>query len=178
MTNLNSLLKIRDITLPTNVHLIKAMVFPVVSHVWKWELNHKESWAQKNWCFWTVVLEKTLGSPLDCKEIQPVHPREINPVYSLEGLMLKLKVQYSGHLMWRNDSFEKTLTLGKTEGRRRRGQQGWDGWMASLTQWTWVCVSSGSWRWTGRLGMLQSMGSQSDMTEQLNRTEVCPSWMT
>ena len=70
-----------------------------------------------------LVLEKTLESPLDCKEIQPVHLKEINPVYSLEGLMLKLKLQYFGHLMQRADSFEKTLILGKIEGRRRRGQQ-------------------------------------------------------
>ena len=70
-----------------------------------------------------MVLEKTLESPLDCKEIQPVNPKEINPEYSLEGLMLKLKLQYFGHLMGRADSFEKTLMLGKIEGRRRRGQQ-------------------------------------------------------
>ena len=74
MTNLDSILKSRDITLPTKVHLVKAMVFPVVM-VWMWELDYKKSWAPKNWCFWTVVLEKTLESPLDCKEIQPFHPR-------------------------------------------------------------------------------------------------------
>ena len=82
-----------------------------------------ESWALKNWCFWTVVLEKTLKSPLDCKEIQPVHPKEISPKYSLEGLMLKLKLQYFGHLILRTDSLDKTLMLGETEGRRRRGWQ-------------------------------------------------------
>ena len=74
MTNLYSILKSRDITLPTKVHLVKAMVFPY-SHVWMWELDHKESWALKNWCFWTVVLEKTLESPLESKEIQPVNPK-------------------------------------------------------------------------------------------------------
>ena len=93
------------------------------SHVWMWELDYKESWAPTNWCFWTVVLEKTLESPLDCKEIQPVHHKGDQSGYSLEGLMLKLKLQYSGHLMWRADSFEKTLMLGKIEGRRRRGRQ-------------------------------------------------------
>ena len=87
------------------------------SHVWIWQLDSKESWAPKNWCFWTVALEKTLESPLDSKEIQPVHE------YSLEGLMLKLKLQYFGHLMQRADSFEKTLMLGKIEGGRRRGWQ-------------------------------------------------------
>ena len=87
-------------------------------------VDHKESWAPKNWCFWTVVLEKTLESPLDCQEIKPVNPKEISPEYSLEGLMLKLKLQYFGHLMRRAlDSLEKTLMLGKIEGRRRRGWQ-------------------------------------------------------
>ena len=93
------------------------------SHVCMWELGYKESWVPKNWCFWTAVLEKTLESPLDCKEIKPVILKEINPEYSLEGLMLKLKLQYFGHLMRRTDSFEKTLMLGKIEGRRRRGWQ-------------------------------------------------------
>ena len=89
-----------------------------------WELDYKESWVPKNWHFWTVVLEKALESPLDCKEIQPVHPtQEISPGYSLEGLMLKLKLQYFGHLMPRADSLEKTLMLGKIEGGRRRGWQ-------------------------------------------------------
>ena len=101
-----------------------------VSHVWMWEPTltyraniYKESWALKNWCFWIVVLEKTLEGPLDCKEVQPVHPKEISPGCSLEGLMLKLKLQYFGHLMRRADSFGKTLMLGKIEGGRRRGWQ-------------------------------------------------------
>ena len=93
------------------------------AHVWMWELDCKESWTPKNWCFWTVVLEKTLESPLDCKEIQSVILKEISPECSLEGLMLKLKLQYFGHLMWRADSFEKTLMLGKIEGRTRREWQ-------------------------------------------------------
>ena len=93
------------------------------SHVWMWELDYKESWVSKNWCFWTVVLEKTLESPLDCKETQPVILKDISPEYSLEGLILKLKLQYLSHLMWRTDSLEKTLMLGTIEDRRRRGQQ-------------------------------------------------------
>ena len=93
------------------------------SHVWMWELDCEESWALKNWCFWTMVLEKILESPLDYKEIQPVHRKKISPEYPLEGLRLKLKLQYFGHLMWRADSFEKTLMLGKIEGRRRMGWQ-------------------------------------------------------
>ena len=93
------------------------------SQVWMWELYYKESWVQKNWCFWTVVLEKTLESSLDCKEIQPVHPKGDQSWVFMEGLMLKLKLQYIGHLMQRADSFEKTLILGKIEGGRRRGWQ-------------------------------------------------------
>ena len=88
-----------------------------------WELDFKEIWAPKNWCFWNVVLEKTLKSPLDFKEIQPVHPKEISPEHSLERLMLKLKLQYFGHLIRRADSFEKTLMVGKIEGRRRGWQR-------------------------------------------------------
>ena len=98
-----------------------------------WELGYEENWVPKNWCFWTVVLETSLESPLDCKEIQPVHLKEISPEYSLKGLMLKLKLQYFGHLMWRADSLEKTLMMGKIEGGRRRGGQdemvGWHHWL-------------------------------------------------
>ena len=100
---------------------------------------------------------------------------KISPEWSLEGLMMKLKLQYFGYLMWRTDSFEKTLMLGKTEGRRRRGWRGWDGWMASLTQWTWIWVNSGSWWWTGKPGMLQSMGLQKvrhDWVTELNWTAL------
>ena len=122
MTNLDSLLKSRNITSPTKVRLVKAMIF-FSSHVWMWELHHKGNRARKNWCFWAVVLKKTVESPLDCKEIQPVHPKETSPGYSLEGLMLKLKLQYFGHLMQRTDLLEKTLMLGKIEVRRRRGWQ-------------------------------------------------------
>ena len=87
LANLDSILKSNDITLPTKVHLVKAMV---IFHVWMWELDYEESWAPENWCFWTVVLEKTLESPLDCKEIQPVHPKGNRPEYSSKGLMVKL----------------------------------------------------------------------------------------
>ena len=106
----------------TKVHIVKAMVFPS-SHVLMWKLNQKEGWELKDWCFGTVVLEKTLQSLFDCKEIKLIFLKEISPEYSLEGLMLMLKLQYSGHLMCRTDSFEKTLMLGKMEGKRRRGWQ-------------------------------------------------------
>ena len=93
------------------------------SLVQMWELDHKEGWVPKNWCFQTVVLEKTLESPLDSKEIQPSILKETNSEYSLKRLMLKLKLQYFGHLMWRANSPEKTLMLGKIEGRRRGWQR-------------------------------------------------------
>ena len=92
-------------------------------HVWMWELDYKESWALKTWCFWAVVLEKTPESPLHARRSNQSILKEISPECSLEGLMLKLKLQYFGHLMRRDDSFEKTLMLGKTEGGRRKGQQ-------------------------------------------------------
>ena len=156
---LDSILKRRDITLLTKVWLVKVMVFPVVMYGYEnWAI--KKSWVLNNWCFWTVVLEKTLESPLDCKESKLVNPKGNQSWCSLEGLILKLKLQYLGHLMQRTDSLEKTLMLGKIEGRRRRGQQGWDGWMASLTLWTWVWTSFRSWWWTWTPGVLQSMGSQ------------------
>ena len=148
ITNLDSILKSRDITLPTKVHLVKATGFSS-SHVWMWELDYKESWVKKNWCFWTVVLEKTLESLRQGRSNQSIL-KEISPEYSLEGLMLKLKLQYFGHLMQRTDCLEKTLTLGKIEGGGEGDNRGWDGWMTSSTQWTWVWVNSGSWWWTGR----------------------------
>ena len=111
------------------------------SHVWMWELGYKERWVPKNWCFWTVVLEKTLESPWTARRSNQSILKEISPDNSLEGLMLKLKLQYCGHLMRRTDSLEKILMLGKIEGVDR----GWGGWMASPTQWTWVWAGSGSW---------------------------------
>ena len=93
------------------------------SHVWMWELDYKETWMTKNWCFWTVVLEKTLESPLDCKEIQPVHPKGNYSWIFIGRTDVELKRQRFGHLMQRTASFEKTLILGKTEVGRRRGQQ-------------------------------------------------------
>ena len=108
--------------LPKKVHLVKAMVFPS-GHVWMWELDYKESWAPTNWCFWTVVLEKTLESPLDCKEIQPVHPKRGQSWVFIGRTDAEAELQYFGHLMRRAVSFEKTLMLGKIEGRRIRGWQ-------------------------------------------------------
>ena len=105
------------------------------------------------------MLEKTLESLLDCKEIQPVNPKGISPEYSLEGLMLKLQLQYFGHLVQRTDSLEDWCWE-RLKARGKGEDRGWDGWMASLTLWTWVWVSSGSLWWTRRPGVLQSMGLQ------------------
>ena len=121
MTNLDSIFKSRDITLPTKVHLVKAIVFPVV--MYGCELDHKEGWVPKNWCFWIMVLEKTLESPLDCRRSNKSILKEISPEYSLGGLMLKVKLQNFGYLIRRTNSLEKTLMLGKIEGRKRRGWQ-------------------------------------------------------
>ena len=125
-----------------------------------WELDSKESWAQKNWCFWTVVLEKTLESPLDCKEIQPSFLKEISLGCSLEGLMLKLKLQYFGQLIWRANSLEKTLMLGKIEGRKKRGQQRMR-WLDGITDSMNMGLGGLQNLWlTGRPDVLQFMGSQ------------------
>ena len=111
------------------------------SHVWMWELDYKESWALKNWCFWTVVLEKTLESPLDYKEIQPVHPKGNQYWNSLEVLMLKLKLQYFVHLIRRTDHLKRPWCWERVKAGVEGGDRGWDGWMASPTQWTWVWIS-------------------------------------
>ena len=124
MTIQESILKIRDITLPTKVCLVEAMVFPVVSHVWMWELDHKESWGAENWCFWTVwCWRRLLRVPWTARRSNQSILKEMSPEYSLEGLMLQLKRQYFDHWMWITDSLEKTLLLGKIEVYRRRGQQ-------------------------------------------------------
>ena len=118
MMNLDNILKSGDITLLTSFHIVKAIVFPVVMYGC-WELDYKEGWISKNWCFQTVVLEKTLESPLDSKEIKPINRKGNQPSYSLEGLMLKLKLQYFGHLMQRANTLEKTVMLGKIEGKEK-----------------------------------------------------------
>ena len=122
MTNLDSLLKSRDITLPKNVPSSQSCGFSS-SHVWMWELDYKESWVPQNWCFWTWCWRRLLRVPWTAKRSNQSILKEISPGYSLEGVMLKLKLQYFGHLTRRVDSLEKTLMLGGIGGRRRRGQQ-------------------------------------------------------
>ena len=128
--------------------------------VWMWELDCEESWGPKNWCFWTVVLEKTLRVPWTARRSNQSILKEICLGCSLEGLMLKLKLQYFSHLMRRVDSLEKTLMLGKIEGRRRRGRQRMR-WLDGITDSMDMSLGkSRSWWWTGRPGMLRFMGSQ------------------
>ena len=136
MTNLGSILKSKCITLPTKVYLVK------------------------NWCFLTVVLEQTLKSPLDCKEIQPVHPNETQSWIFIGGTDVEAETPVLRPPDVKNWLIGKDPDAGKDWKLEEKGMIGWDGWMASLTQWTWVWINSGSWWWTGRPGVLQSMGSQ------------------
>ena len=141
-----------------------------VSHVWMWELDGKESWVPKNWCFWTVVLEKILESPLDCKEIQPV--LNIHWKYWCWNWNSNTLATWCEELThWKIPWHWERLKAGG-EGDNR----GWDGWMASPTQWTWVWASCGSWWWTGKPGMLQSMELQRvghDWVTELNLEILC-----
>ena len=159
MTNLDSILKSRDITLSTKVHLVKAMFFPVVMYGWEsWTKKKGEHWKTdvfELWCWMRHLRVPWIGRRSNQSIL-----KEISPGCSLEGLMLKLKLQYFGHLMWRADSFEKTLMLRKIEAGGEGNDRGWDSWMASPTRWTWVWVDSGSWWWKGRPGVLWFMGSQ------------------
>ena len=128
ITNLDSVLKSRAITLPTKVCLVKTMDF----HVWMWDLDYKESWGPKNWCFWTVVLEKTLESPLDCKEIQPVHLKEHQSWIFIGRTDAETETLIPWPPYAQNWLFWKTLMLGKIEGQRTRGRQRM-GWLDGIT---------------------------------------------
>ena len=130
-------------------------------HVWMWELDYEESWALKNWCFWTEMLEKTLESPLDCKDIQPVHSKGDQSWVFIGRTDFEAETPIlwppneKSWLIWKDPDAGKDWRQ-----EEKRMTEGWDGWMASPTQWTWVWVNSGSWWWTGRPGVLQSMGFQ------------------
>ena len=159
MANPDSIFKSRDITLPTKVRLVKAMVFPVVMYGCEsWTIKKTEcrrTEAFQLWCW-----RRLLRVPWIAKRSNQFILKEISPGCSLEGLMLKLKLQYFGHLMQRVNSLEKTLMLGGIGAGGEGDDRGWDGWMASLSRWTWVWVNSGSWWWAGRPGVLRFMGSQ------------------
>ena len=138
----------------TKVRRVKAMVFPVVVY----GCGHKGGWVPKNWCFWTVVLKKTFGSTLDNKQIKPVNPKGDQSWIFIGRSDAKALIPCS--LDAKSQPTGKDLMLGKTEGRRRRGNRGWDGWVASSTQWTWVWANSRKqWR-IRKPGVLQSMGLQ------------------
>ena len=171
MTNLDSILKSRYITLPTKVHLVKAVFSS--GHVWMWELDYKDGWVLKNWCFWTVVLEKTLESPLDCKAIQPVHPKG-DQSWVFIG---RTDDEAETPILWPPDA--KSWLIGKDPDvlkdwrQEEMGMSGWDGWMASLTQWTWVWVNSWSWSdGQGGLACCDSWGRRvrHDWVTELNWT--------
>ena len=172
MTNLDSIFKSRDITLPTKVRLVTGFSS---SHEWMWELDFEESWALKNWCFWTVVLEKTLESPLGCKEIQLVNSEGDQPWDFFE----RNDAEAETPVLWLPHAKSWLTGRDSEAGRDWAGGEGddraWDGWIASLTRWTWVWVNSGSWWWTGRPGMLRFMGSQRvrhSWATELNWTEL------
>ena len=159
MTNLNSILRSRDITLLTKVHLVKAMAFPVVMY-------GCESWTMKKaecrridafelWCW-----RRLLRVPWTARRSSQSSLKEISPEYSLEGLMLKLKFQYLA-IWWEElTHWKRPWCSERLKAGGEGNDRGWDGWMASPTQWTWVWASSGSWWRTGKPGVLQSMGSQ------------------
>ena len=126
------------------------------SQVQMWNLDHKEGWVLKNWCFWTVVLEKTLENPLGNKEIKPVILKEIIPEHSLEGLMLKLKLQYFATWWEEPTNWKRPWCWERLRAWGEEGDRGWNGWMASPTQWTWAWANSGRWWRTGEPGMLHA----------------------
>ena len=159
MTNLDSIFKSRDITLQTKVCQVKVMVFPVVMYGCEsWIIKKAESKRIDSFELW--CWRRLLRVPWTAKRSNQSVLKKISPEYSLEGLMLKLKFQYFGHLMQKTDSFEKTLMLGKIEGRRRRGQQR-KRWLDGITDsMDMSLINSGSWQWTGKPGVLQFMGLQ------------------
>ena len=175
--NLDSLLKSRDVTLPTKVHLVKAMVFPIFMYACEsWTI--KKAKCQRTDAFELWCWRRLLSVPWPARGSNQLILKKISPEYSLEGLMLKLELQYFGHLIWRTDSFEKTLVqLIKINEKKKRSwcwerlkaggeedDRGWDGWMASLTQWTWIWASSG-------LACCSSWGyKQLETTEWVNWT--------
>ena len=136
----------------TKVCLVKVMFFSS-SHVWMWELDHKDSWTLKNWCFWTVVLKKTVESPLDCK-IKSVNPKGNQSWICIGRTDAKAEAPIFLPPDMNNWLIGKDLEAEKDWKREEKGMTGWNGWMASLSWWTWVWASSRSWWWTGKLSML------------------------
>ena len=179
-TNLDCILKSKDTTLPTKLHLVKAMVFPSSqsSHVRMWGLDYKGCWMLKNWCFWIVMLEKTLESTLDCKEIKPVNPKG-NQIWISIG---RTNAKAEAPILWPPDAKSwltgKDSDAGRDWGQEEKGttedeMAGWYHWLDGLT---WVWVNSGRWWWTRKPGMLQFMELQRvghDWVTELNWTRIC-----
>ena len=139
-----------------------------------WELDCEESWALKNWCFWTAVLKKTLESPLDCKEIKPVNSKGNQPWIFTESTDVEVPINTLATWCKELSHWKRPWCWERLKAGGEGDNRGWDGWMASPTRWTWVWTSSWSWWWTGKPGVLQSMGSQRlghDWTNELNWTE-------
>ena len=173
MTNLDSMLRSRDVTLPTRVYLVKAIVFSVVMFGCEsWTIKKAEHWRID--AFELLCWRWLLRVPWTAKQFNQSILKEISPKYSLEGLMLKLKLRYFGYLMWGTNSLENTLIWERWKAGGEGEHRGWADWMASLTGWTWVWASSRSWWWTGKPGMMQSMGLQRvghDIATELYWTE-------
>ena len=183
MTNLGSILKRRDITLPTKVHLVKVKVF-FSSHIWLCEFDHKESWVLKNWCFWTVVLENTFESPLDCKEIKPVNPPGTgNPKGNQSWIFIgRTDAEAEAPILWPSDV--KNWLIGKVPGagkdwrREEKGTTedgivGWHHWLDGHE-----FEQARCWWWTGNPGALQSMGSQRVIHDWMTElTELKVTWI-
>ena len=167
MANLHCILKCRDVTLLTKVHLVKAMVFPVVMYGCKrWTI--KKGLALKNWCFGIAVLEKTLDSPLDCKEIKPVNPKGNKSWIFIGRTDAETESLILSPPDVKSYSLEKTLILGRIEGRRRRKRQRMR-WLDGITNLLGMSLSSGSWWWQGSLACCSPWGHKElDTTEQMN----------
>ena len=173
MTNLDNILESRDITLLTKGLYGESYGFSS-SHVWMWELDHKENWVLKNWCFWTVVLEMTLWSPLDCKEIKALNPKGnqswifISKMYAVAEAPILWPPYVKRWLIEKGPNAGKKLKVG-VEGEDRE----WYGSMASPAQWTWVWASSRGWWWKSKPDVLQFMGKESDLQRvQLTKSQI------
>ena len=174
MTNLDSILKNRDNHFANQGLSSQSYSFSG-SHVWMWQIDHERGWTPKNWCFWTVVLEKTLESPLDCQEIQPVHPKG-NQSWMFIG---RTAAEAEAPVVWPPDAKSWLTRKAPDAGKDWTGGEGddrrWDGWIASPTRWTWVWARSRSWWWTGRLSCCTRLSDCTRSGEWKSRKGECHS---